>query len=99
MSETPRPIPDGILDLIASALDDLSAGALDGELPSLEAAQTDRERELIGRLREVIAVRRRVTQRLRHIAAATISAVRDSSDRIAVTANANAEVTASAQAC
>lgn len=99
MSETPRTIPDGILDLIASALDDLSAGALDGDLPSLDSAETDRERELIGRLREVIAVRRRVTQRLRHIAAATISAVRDSSDRIAVTANANAEVTASAEAC
>lgn len=99
MSETPRTLPDGILDLIATALDDLSSGTLDGDLPSLESAQTDRERELIGRLREVIAVRRRVAQRLRHIAAATISAVRDSSDRIAVTANANAEVTASARAC
>lgn len=99
MSETPRTLPDGFLDLIAAALDDLSAGNLDGELPSLDAAETDRERELIGRLREVIAVRRRVAQRLRHIAAATISAVRDSGDRIVVTANANAEVTASARAC
>lgn len=99
MSETQRPIPDAIMDLIAAALDDLSAGILDGDLPSIDEAHTERERELIGRLREVFAVRRRVAQRLRHIAAATITAVRDSSDRIAVTANANAEVTASAQAC
>src|SRR5689334_12979589 len=52
MSETPRATHDGLLGLIGAALDDLTTGNLDGALPGLDEAETERERELVGQLRE-----------------------------------------------
>ncbi len=99
MSETPRSIPDGLAGLIGSAIDDLTTGHLDGPLPTLDQAETDRERELIGRLRETIVSRRRAALKLRHVAAAIDSAVSEVRDRMGVAASSNAEVTAAALAC
>jgi peptide/nickel transport system substrate-binding protein/oligopeptide transport system substrate-binding protein len=99
MSETPSSMHDGLLSLIGSALDDLNSGRLDAGLPSVGLASTDRERELVGHLRDVIVSRRRAAEKLHYIAAAIESALGETRDRVAVATNANAEVAESALAC
>jgi ABC-type transport system substrate-binding protein len=99
MSETPPSLQDGLLSLIGSALDDLNNGRLDARLPSLDYASTDRERELVGHLRDVIVSRRRAAEKLHYLAAAIESALGETRDRVAVATNANTGVAESALAC
>lgn len=98
MSESQPTVHDGLLQLIGSALDDLNSGRLDAPLPVLDGELTERERELIGHLRDVIASRRRAAQKLQHISAAIESALREVSERVGVATNANAGVITSAHA-
>ena len=99
MSQTLRTTPGDLLDIVAAALDDLNAGSLDRALPLLEWAETDRERELLARLRETVVGRRRAALRLQHLASALAAEVTSVRGRVAVTAAANAGVTNSAEAC
>src|SRR4051794_15216242 len=98
MSETSPSTHDGLLGLIGAALDDLSNGKLDSALPGLAEAQTDRERELVGQLRELVASRRRAAEKLQHLAAAFDGALGDVRERVTLVAGSNAEVTNSAEA-
>jgi oligopeptide transport system substrate-binding protein len=99
MSHTPRAAPGDLLDLIASVLEDLTTGTLDGPLPELEAAATERERELVARMRLLVVSRRRAAAKLAHMASAIASEVGELHSRATVVASANAGVEAATSEC
>lgn len=99
MSDESRVVPEDLLELIVSALEDLTSGRLDRDLLPLDSTASPREQALHGVLSELIVSRRRAAQKLVHIAAAIESTVSEVRDRVVVTSTANADVTASARAC
>jgi ABC-type transport system substrate-binding protein/methyl-accepting chemotaxis protein len=88
-----------LFNIVASALDDLRQAALDGPLPPVEEAETDRERMVLARLGEVLVAQRRAAAKLHHVTTAVASVASEVRDHLTVVTGANAEVTASAAAC
>jgi methyl-accepting chemotaxis protein len=99
MTDHPRDDLDGLIGTIESALGELLLGALDGPLPNLEAAGSERYRGLVARLSEVIVSQRRAALRLTHVAAAIDTAVGEVRDRIRIAAEANADMASSSEGC
>src|SRR5215213_3418016 len=88
-----------LFTIVASALDDLREATLDGPLPALGEAETERERMVLARLGEVLVAQRRAAAKLRHVTTAVASVASEVRDHLTVVSGANAEVTASAAAC
>src|SRR5688500_10257988 len=88
-----------LFNMVASALDDLRRAALDGPLPRVEEAETDRERMVLARLGEVLVTQRRAAAKLHHVTTAVASVANEVRDHLTVVTSANAEVTVSAAEC
>jgi oligopeptide transport system substrate-binding protein len=99
MSLTSRAAPGDLLDLIASVLEDLTSGTLDGPLPDFDSATTERERDLIARMRLLVVSRRRAAAKLADMAEAIASEVGELHARASVVASANAGVESATVEC